>query len=187
MPDGTDLNDAALFELQRPEWQSRSACHPDVIPDVWQRFGSHPVDLFYPDGKPGAAQLRAIRSVCGKCPVQAECEAFGVLHEREGFWGAVNPTRRAGLRSENAVVLQTPEIDPVSLNVIGTFIPEPHGTQARYQAHRRAGESPCDACIEGHRLYGEEAASTRWQTIKRTETPEERVERLAVRNRARAS
>lgn len=37
----------------------------------------------------------------------------------------------------------------------------PHGTNARYETHRRRGEPPCDACKDAHALMGRKERQAR--------------------------
>lgn len=157
MPEVTDFTTGApgdtLFELRRPPWQAQAACHPDVIPPIWQEFGDRPVDMFYTSRGSSGRQWDAIRRLCGSCPVRRECEDHGIRHEQFGAWGGLTTKRRRRARKSLGIALQTPEVDPYSNQIIGTFIPPSHGSEARYQQHYRAGEKICEACAEAHRLY----------------------------------
>lgn len=172
-----------VFELVRPAWQARSNCHPLVIPHVWQEFGDHPVDLFYSEEAITRERRAAIAKVCGPCPVARECRAWAVEHELEGFWGGVGSTTIARERKATGVKLDTPEIDPRTRKVIGTFYDPPHGTAERYALHMRPGgdKNPCEACTEARAISLQSYRAEKWQEIKRTETPESRRVRLAVR------
>lgn len=157
MPEVTEFTTGepgdTLFELRRPPWQAQAACHPDVIPPIWQEFGDHPVDLFYPDRGNRERQWALIRALCGSCPVQAECAAHGVQHEQFGVWGAQTTKQLRRERKRLKIRMVTPEIDPYHHQTIGTFIPPGHGTEARYHQHWREGNKPCEACAEAHRIY----------------------------------
>ncbi|MFJ2259510.1 WhiB family transcriptional regulator [Streptomyces sp. NPDC087844] len=57
-------------------------------------------DLFHPEGK--GCSYRDARSVCGRCPVRPQCEAYAQSLEdglakahRHGIWGAEPPKKRA--------------------------------------------------------------------------------------------
>ena len=138
-----------VFELIRPSWQDRSNCHPEVIPDVWQEFGDHPVDLFYSDEATTGRRRAAIATVCGPCPVREECRAWAVEHELEGFWGGAGSTAISRERKDTGVKLDTPELDARTRLVIGTYYDPPHGTFERYRVHMRPGQDqePCEPCL----------------------------------------
>lgn len=176
------------FELKRPEWQAKAACHPDVIPPIWQEFGEHPVDLFFPPpGQLTGAWSRAIESVCGTCPVRETCAAWGMDHEWHGFWGNTSANFRVKDRRVRGVVPDVPEWDAEFNKTIGTFIPAAHGTEERYQIHHRQGTDPCEACLEAHRLHLEPLQQARWAEKKRTETPQQRQQRLEAQRAYLAS
>jgi WhiB family transcriptional regulator, redox-sensing transcriptional regulator len=175
------------FNPLRPGWQARSACHPTVMPHVWQQFDDckHPVDLFFPVGTLKRGRREAIRSVCGTCPVKAECLDWGVAHESYGWYGGFSPIEIEAERARRGVWVDTPEVDSGSTRmVIGTFYPPSHGTPARYTQHRRDGEEPCDACQEGRAAALREKNAVRYEAWKQTATEEEKAAVRAV-NRAR--
>lgn len=167
------------FELKRPAWQGQANCHPDVIPHVWQEFGAHPVDLFFPEsGRPTQRAREAIALVCGPCPVKEACDAHALLHEEYGVWAEVGAETRRKARQRAGVTLASPHVDPDSRRVIGTWIPPSHGTQARYARHRRDGTEPCQLCIEAHSEGNAPKAAARWAATKATDTPKKRSQRL---------
>lgn len=172
-----------IFEFRRPAWQGQAACHPDVIPPVWQKWGDHPVDLFFPQTQYMPPERRRdIESICSTCPVRQECDTWGTLHEKFGFWGGHGSKVLQDQRRDQGITVDTPEIDSYNRQVIGTHIPPSHGTPARYQQHLRDGDKPCILCIEANRLDVREANAARWVLRKKLETPAERAHRLAVRN-----
>ena len=185
------MNDEALFELTRPAWQARSNCHPDVIPHVWQEFGDHPVDLFYPNVIPTGARRAAIASVCGPCPVQTECRQWAVDHEVEGFWGGLGQTLLQRERKAQSVTVVIPEIDPRTRKTIGTFDVPGHGTAARYLLHIRgamADGNPCEACLDAWAVNRQMRHADAYWERKHTESPEEaEARKLADRERCEAA
>lgn len=170
-------SDTDLFNPQRPGWQALSACHPQVIPHIWQEFDDCkvPVDLFFPEGVPTKARREAIASICGACPVREDCWEHGVLHETYGWYGGQpaieleRERKRRGIRG-----VDTPEIDPRTRKVIGTFIEEGHGTPARAQQHRRDGEVPCERCREAAAWYSQEINAVKYREWMETATEEEK-------------
>jgi hypothetical protein len=75
---------------QRPRWfdqrQDLPCKQPDVDPDWWwapEQFDGDKLDTL-PRHAEKAIQL------CRTCPMQAECELWGLQHAREGIWGARN-------------------------------------------------------------------------------------------------
>jgi WhiB family redox-sensing transcriptional regulator len=75
------------------EWWSLAACQ-SVDPD-----------LFFPMSttNPSRAEVAAAKTVCARCPVQAECLEYalgaGQLH---GIWGGMNEEERRLLRQRRA-------------------------------------------------------------------------------------
>jgi hypothetical protein len=59
-------------------------------------------------------------------------------------------------------------------------MPAPHGTLAAYVRHRRAGEQPCTACVEGARAQWRAKARRRFEAIP------ERVREINRHHRAKA-
>ena len=182
----------ALFELVRPRWQARAACHPDVIPHIWQQFDDcdHPVDLFYPTARMTAERLEAIAQVCGTCPVRQECHAFGRKHEKNGWWGGMSQDELDNER--NALGLPTPpalEVDSRTRKVIGTFIMPGHGSPERYNQHIQDGDQPCELCTSAHAEFYKPQAAEEYAARRARETPEERIEKNRLdrirRNRKR--
>ena len=185
------MNEAPLFELAlvRPSWQARANCHPDVIPPVWQEHVKNPVELFYPTAPPSGAWRRAIETICGACPVQAECREWAVQHERIGFWGGVGQSVIRGERGRRKVTPVTPEIDPRTRQTIGTFIPPSHGTTARYAMHMRGREAdfdPCEACLEAHSAANKGRNALRYKDIIDRMSPEELAAYRQANNQRRA-
>ncbi|GIJ44747.1 hypothetical protein Val02_16330 [Virgisporangium aliadipatigenens] len=71
----------------------------------WQRLGScrgrDSAQFFHPDGERGASRGRreaAAKSVCGSCPVRAECAAHALAaREPYGVWGGFTEAERLRL------------------------------------------------------------------------------------------
>lgn len=172
-----------MFDLVRPTWQARSNCHPQVIPHVWQQFEDcrSPADLFYPHITPTAERREAIATVCGACPVRAECYEHGLTDETAGWWGGVSEEALRIERKRRGI-----RVAPISINDF-VFPPPGHGTNERYQVHIRHPEEgpPCEMCLSAHREYQRPVAAAKWVGIKGTETHEERETRL-IPERARA-
>ena len=80
-------------------------------------------EMFFEPTRYAEAQL-----VCMGCPVRAQCREYGKTMGG-GVWGgkifAYKPPKG-----------------------VGEF--QPHGTEAAYKRHQRAGELPCDQCIGAH-------------------------------------
>jgi hypothetical protein len=110
------------------------------------------MDLFFPVGNLTGARKQAIASVCGSCPVLAECHDHAVRHERFGYWANTGPDAREQERFEKKIPLSSPEIDPQFRKTIGTFYAPMHGSEARYLLHMRHGETPCARCLEAAKL-----------------------------------
>lgn len=170
-----------MYEWRPPAWQARANCLPSRIPDVWQPLVRHPVDLFFPQrmGDKEVPWRAAIAAVCGTCPVKGKCLEHGIQHEERGWWGGVSPRRLAQLRRERQVSRTTPEVDPVTQKVLGTFIPASHGTVERFRQHKVAGETPCMACKEARRLFYAEQAHEKYVAWKATASEEEKAAKRA--------
>jgi len=171
-----------VFEFVRPRWQARAACHPATLPKaVWEPWGDSPTDLFFPEGGCSPARRKVIESVCAGCPVQQECYEHGVSHEKDGFWGGAGSVTLRRTRSTRQLRLQTPEIDPGTHLVIGTFYEPGHGTQARYQRHRREGTPVCPACQAAHREAMRPQKAAEYAAWMETATDEEKAAANAAR------
>ena len=81
--------------LRRPgfdeeAWRSQAAC---------SEMGT---DLFFPVGEfvDGAArQIRHVKTICGRCPVQLHCLAYALAtNQEDGVWGGLAPSERRRLR-----------------------------------------------------------------------------------------
>ncbi len=182
-------NEEPLFEIIRPAWQARSNCHPRVIPHVWQPFGDAPVDLFFPDQHLTGPQRRAIATVCGPCPVQQECRQWAVEHEIQGFWGGGSQVAIKQERKAQGLKVVTPEVDPRTRLVIGTFDTPGHGTAERYQQHMRgqmADNNPCEACLDAWSERRRHEHEEAYRAKRRAEAPEAKADRLA-RDRVRTA
>jgi hypothetical protein len=69
-----------------------------------------PLDLFYPEDydDPSAAF-----ELCQRCPVQADCFAHAIKHERHGIWAHTTPLDRKKIRQklgirQESVTLKNP-------------------------------------------------------------------------------
>ena len=110
-------------------WSDRKACGPD-----------DDVDL-YPIGK--NPDWRPARAICASCPVRdLNCGPDYLAREhgqarqsRFGFGGGMTPGERDRIDHAETVVR------PIS-----------HGTAGGYHAHRRRGETACDACLVAARV-----------------------------------
>lgn len=177
------------FSFERPEWQARAECRVDVIPNVWQEFGKHPTDLFFPNGTPTTERLQAIDVVCGACPVRAQCDEHALAHESPrvgGYWAGRSPEQRRLEQRRRGIVVDVPEFDSAINGTLGTVIVPTHGTNERYSKHMKDGEPACGACLDAHMIHQSYIASDRWHHIKMTETPAERKKRLDDRRRRSA-
>lgn len=75
--DENDVLDLLHSILNRPRWHARAACR-----------GSG-VAAFFSKSDPDLGI-----TVCGDCPVRAECLAFAVEHDCDGVWGATTAQER---------------------------------------------------------------------------------------------
>lgn len=123
---GVTVSDALPWLLERPAALNRGACTAPGVDPAW----------FFPDPF-DAATARKAKAVCAECPVISDCLAFAVANDERGIWGGTEDRDRRGLQARPLV--RRPR-QPIQ-----------HGTSAGYQAHRRRGEKPCQACTDGHR------------------------------------
>lgn len=170
-----------MFEFSTPAWQARAACLPGRIPEVWREFVKEPSDLFFPRGKGELtnAWKNAIRSICGDCPVKAECLDHALKHEELGWWAGISPLDRDRMRRDLGIALRTPEIDPYTRKVIGTFHEAAHGTMERYRRHRTDGEEPCPACKQAHSDYFADHRAKAYAKWKANASEEEKAQKRA--------
>lgn len=78
------LNAAAAASA--PDWEDRAACRNAADPEA-----------FFPIASPGSnhLDLRPARAYCNRCPVKAECLAYGTKTASFGVWGGeYEPGRR---------------------------------------------------------------------------------------------
>lgn len=134
------------------------------------------LDLFFPSGTVTPKRRDAIHAVCDTCPVRAECEEHGMIHEPYGWWGGKSASWLDEERLRRHLPLLRPEVDPRTKQVIGTFIEPGHGTPQRYARHRYDGDTPCQACREAQGLSVQEENARRYAIWKETATPEQKEE-----------
>jgi WhiB family redox-sensing transcriptional regulator len=78
------------------DWRHRAACK-DEDPE-----------LFFPVPRGGKwaheyiAQVEVALSVCGRCPVSAECLLFAMETNAEGVWGNSTEDERKALKAEES-------------------------------------------------------------------------------------
>lgn len=41
--------------------------------------------------------INAVRSICGRCPIQRDCLAYGFQYEQYGVWGGMTTLERKGV------------------------------------------------------------------------------------------
>lgn len=91
-----------------------------------------PLDDFFPNStglKATKEAQKVIDRVCSQCPVKRECGEYG-RGSLGGVWGGrLNRVKEA--------------------KGLGVAPLKPHGTEAAMTRHRRRGEKPCFACIQG--------------------------------------
>lgn len=85
------------------------------------------------------------RAVCAGCPWARGCLAYALHWAVEGVWAGTTLAEREQLRRRTGQEAR-PLMDGRGSYGWGL---EPHGTEAGWQRHKRAGESPCGPCIAG--------------------------------------
>ena len=128
-----------------PRWDPRK-----VVPTPWMAdaacYGKD-TRLWFPErGESGAEAI----AICRACPVRIDCLDHAMTHrETRGIWGGLSDKQRRRVRrvraqsrreAGEAQQYQRPAAGPT----------KGHGTDARYRAHLRRGETPCPACTAAH-------------------------------------
>lgn len=116
----------------RNEWMAKARCR-DMNPE-----------LFFDQGNEfKAAKINPIAAkACSECKVRDQCYVYALKHESFGYWAGTTPPERRRLRKAAGITLEPMIIELKAY--------APHGSDARYNAHRRLGEDPCDLCKDGH-------------------------------------
>ena len=119
----------ASFAFIDQPWADQALC-AETDPELW-----------YPEK--GGDNTRA-KAICAGCFVAAECLDYALTaNERFGIWGGLSERERRRLSGTTAHEQR---------DLARKKAPAPHGTEARYRAHYRAGETPCAACVEAANL-----------------------------------
>lgn len=64
---------------------------PDATPEERQSLA----DLFFPLSEEDTDRIEAAKTICGRCPVQADCLQFALAHgEDHGVWGGLTEGER---------------------------------------------------------------------------------------------
>lgn len=95
-------------------------------------------EKFFPStqGVAGRRQAEAAERICQGCPVQRECRDHkNRTGAASGVWGGRKPIPKATSASHGGPHRKY----------------MPHGTEAGAVRHRRNGEQPCRACLDGER------------------------------------
>ena len=123
---------------------TETVAHPAFVDQPWADqalCAQTDPEAFFPE-KGGST--REAKAVCAACFVQAECLDWALTtNERFGIWGGLSERERRRLSGTTAHEQR---------DLARKKAPAPHGTEARYRAHYRAGETPCAACVEAANL-----------------------------------
>ena len=112
-------------------------------------------DVWYPE-KGGTTHDAKV--VCAACPVRQRCLEVALANdERFGVFGGLSPNERRKVARGEPVQfppawMERPEPTPVQ-KVGRKTLPREHGNLRGYNQHRRASESPCDACRTANSAY----------------------------------
>ena len=111
------------------DWRARAACRGRS-------------DVFFPaEGRPG----QAARDVCAGCPVLEECREWAIVNVSDV--DVVAGSVFAGVSARTIKRWRLQRKGAAGLPAVN------HGTYGGYFAHRRRGESPCEACREAYNAY----------------------------------
>jgi len=114
----TDLIDGSEY------WRDHAAC------------AGASANLFYP-AKDDIVSIRLAKLTCKSCPVSTQCLNAAIDNgEPDGIWGGYTTDEREIIRVAN----KWPKKSPPTVF--------PHGTEAGFQRHRRAGTRPCRLCSD---------------------------------------
>lgn len=129
-------------------WQKNSACK------------GMDIELFYPAH--GKSPSRQLSDVCENCPVFDDCLDHALRYEEYGHWANTGPKDRREMRIDLGIELITintdflanqyaEEIAKMEATATATIKGRGRkvaqcGTRSGYGAHRRKGETPCEAC-----------------------------------------
>lgn len=78
-------------------WQEEAVC------------GGEDTNIFFTDER--RAQRSIIGSICGMCPVQAECLTFAIVYNMHGIWGGTTDKEREKLSSVQVKMLRDDYIE----------------------------------------------------------------------------
>ena len=83
-------SDTGLFPLESElAWQREASCRGLATKESQA--------IFFPAR---GESVEAARTICGRCPVTAECLAFALEHHCIGVWGGTTERQRRHLRRE---------------------------------------------------------------------------------------
>lgn len=61
-------------------------------------------DSFYPESAGEATVInKVLVRICNDCPIVNECAEYAIHNEQHGFWGALSPRARAGIRKRKNI------------------------------------------------------------------------------------
>jgi len=125
-------------------WRDQALC-ADMDTDIWfEGLSSH-------------GRVDKLRAICAQCPVSAQCLEFAVANFIPwGVWAGTTPRERLNIRKSG--------------NRLGSPTRRPLygcGTSAAYHRHIRAGEKPCQSCVQA-----ENARTAVYRARKRQELAE---------------
>jgi WhiB family redox-sensing transcriptional regulator len=121
------------------DWKAEAACR------------GMDVNLFFPEPSRNGRTIysKKVRETCASCPVRQKCYTFAKTNLERGYWGGFGETERRLAAKESRNV----GIGPWASN--GKRL-QPCGTDAAHRRHRKAGETPCQPCIDAYRKIARE-------------------------------
>jgi WhiB family redox-sensing transcriptional regulator len=70
-------------------------------------------DFWFPEKESGSSnstEMVMAKSICRKCPHQAECAEWGIRNESHGIWGGITEGERRFIRRQRKITIKEERI-----------------------------------------------------------------------------
>lgn len=74
------------------DWEAAACRDEGIDPEIFYRIEEERSTSAYP-------YINAVRSICGRCPIQKACLAYAFENEDYGVWGGLTSLERASIHS----------------------------------------------------------------------------------------